>query len=123
AIAPLADGQKLELGGDAAGTLDVRIMAAPGHTPGSSAFLVGRRHLLTGDTLFVKGVGRPDLGGHVVEWGRALFHTLRERFAALPDDAVVLPAHYAGPDEIGAGGVVAAPLRGLRPPVPRLPTS
>jgi len=120
AIEPLADGQRIKLGGDAGLTLDVRIMAAPGHTPGSSVYLVGRRHLLTGDTLFVKSVGRPDLGGHVVEWGRALFHTLRDGFATLPDDTVVLPAHYAGPEEIGADGVVAAPLAVLRRTVPEL---
>src|SRR5262245_36171457 len=100
-IEPLADGQKLAIGGAGGVTLDVAIMATPGHTPGSSAYRIGRRHLLTGDTLFVKSVGRPDLGGHVVEWGRALYRTLRERFAPLPDDTVVLPAHYAGPDEIG----------------------
>src|SRR5262245_5957125 len=120
AIEPLADGQNITLGGDAGVTLDVRIMAAPGHTPGSSVYLIGRRHLLTGDTLFVRSVGRPDLGGHVVEWGRALFHTLRDRFSTLPDDTVVLPAHYAGPDEIGSGGVVSAPLAVLRRTVPEL---
>src|SRR5262249_10598847 len=120
AIEPLADGQTLQLGGDGGATLDVRIMAAPGHTPGSSAYLVGRRHLLTGDTLFVNGVGRPDLGGHVVQWGRALFHTLKDRFATLPDDVVVLPAHYAGANEIGAGGIVAAPIGALRRTVPEL---
>jgi hypothetical protein len=36
----------------------------------------------------VKSVGRPDLGGQVVCWGRSLFHTLRERIASLSDDKV-----------------------------------
>jgi glyoxylase-like metal-dependent hydrolase (beta-lactamase superfamily II)/rhodanese-related sulfurtransferase len=119
-VESLADGQELRLGGEAGVTLQVRIMATPGHTPGSSSYLVGRRHLLTGDTLFVKSVGRPDLGGHVVEWGRVLFRTLQERLATLPDDTVVLPAHCAGVDEIGADGVVAAPLGLLRRAVPEL---
>jgi len=119
-VEPLADGQELRLGGEAGVTVQVRIMATPGHTPGSCSYLVGRRHLLTGDTLFVKSVGRPDLGGHVVEWGRALFHTLRERLAQLPEDTVVLPAHFAGPDEIGPDSVVAAPLAVLRRGVPEL---
>ena len=123
AIEPLADGQKLRIGGDGGVTLDVAIMATPGHTPGSSTYRIGRRHLLTGDTLFVKSVGRPDLGGHVVEWGRALYRTLRARFVPLPDDTVVLPAHYAGPDEIGPDGVVAAPLGRLRRTVPELQIS
>ncbi len=120
ATEPLADGRELRLGGEAGVTVQVRIMATPGHTPGSSSYLVGRRHLLTGDTLFVKSVGRPDLGGHVVEWGRALFRTLRERLARLPEDTVVLPAHFAGPDEIGPDGVVAGRLGMLRRIVPEL---
>jgi glyoxylase-like metal-dependent hydrolase (beta-lactamase superfamily II)/rhodanese-related sulfurtransferase len=119
-VEPLTDGQELPLGGQAGGTLRVRIMATPGHTPGSTSYLVGHRHLLTGDTMFVTSVGRPDLGGHVVEWGRALFHTLQERLATLPEDTVVLPAHFAGADEIGPDGVVAGRLGLLRRAVPEL---
>jgi glyoxylase-like metal-dependent hydrolase (beta-lactamase superfamily II) len=68
----------------------------------------------------VRSVGRPDLGGHVDAWGRALFRTLHERLAPLPDDTVILPAHFAGTDEIGPDGVVAAPLGTLRRIVPEL---
>lgn len=95
-------------------------MATPGHTPGSSAYLIGRRHLLTGDTLFVGSIGRPDLGGHAVAWGRALFRTLTERLGALPDDTEVLPAHYAGASEVGPDGVVSGRLGHLRRTVPEL---
>ena len=116
----LVDGQELRLGGQGREGITVRVMTMPGHTPGSTAFLVGGRHLLTGDTLFVRSVGRPDLGGHVDAWGRALFHTLHERLAALPDDVTILPAHYGGPDEIGPDGVVAASLGTLRRNVPEL---
>jgi len=119
-VVPLADDQELQLGGEAAHLLTIRVMATPGHTPGSTSYLLGRRHLLTGDTLFVRSVGRPDLGGHVVEWGRALFHTLRERLAALPESTVVLPAHFAGAEEIGPDGVVAGRLAELRRAVPEL---
>lgn len=119
-VEPLADGQELRLGGAAGMTLEVHIMASPGHTPGSTSYRVGRRHLLTGDTLFVRSVGRPDLGGHVVEWGRALFRTLQQRLSTLPDDTVVLPAHFAGADDIGSDGVVAARLGDLRRTVPEL---
>ena len=120
AIAPLADGAEIALGAAGGAPLTIRVVATPGHTPGSTSYLVGRRHLLTGDTLFVRGVGRPDLGGHVDEWGRALFHTLRERLAALPGDTVILPAHFAGAEEIGADGVVSGQLAEIMRAVPEL---
>lgn len=117
-VTPLPDGEVIRLDGGAA--VQLRLLATPGHTPGSTSYLVGDRHLLTGDTLFVSSVGRPDLGGHVVEWGRALFRTLHERIAALPDDTVVLPAHYSGAAEIGPDGVVAGRLGDLRKSVPEM---
>ena len=114
----LRDGEVIPLDGGA--SLEVRLMATPGHTPGSTSYLLGGRYLLSGDTLFVTSVGRPDLGGHVAEWGRTLFHTLRERIGALADDTVVLPAHYGGATEIGPDGLVAARLGELRRAVPEM---
>jgi len=76
--------------------------------------------LFFGVDAFVWVDGRPDLGGHVREWGTALFHTLRERLGALSPDTVVLPAHYAGHAEIGQDGVVARRLGDLRRAVPEL---
>src|SRR5918994_2167282 len=117
-VTPLRDGEVIRLDGGA--SLEVRLVATPGHTPGSTSYLLGGRYLLSGDTLFAAGVGRPDLGGHLVEWGLALFHTLHERISALPDDTVVLPAHYGGVLEIRPDGLVAARLGDLRRAVPEM---
>lgn len=111
----MKDGDELRCG-DAS----IRVIATPGHTPGSVCCLVADRYLLSGDTLFKRLVGRPDLGGHVVEWSAELFRTLRERIAPLPDSVVVLPAHYADVSEIGQDGVVSAMLGELRRDVPEL---
>lgn len=120
AVTPVRDGEEIRLGADHASTVAIRAMETPGHTPGSTSFLVGRRHLLTGDTLFVAGIGRPDLGGYVAEWGRVLYHTLHERLGALPDEVVILPAHYSDVSEIRDDGVVAGRLGEIRRAVPEL---
>jgi glyoxylase-like metal-dependent hydrolase (beta-lactamase superfamily II) len=50
--------------------------------------------MISGDTVFIVSVGRPDLGKKVVEWARMLFATLKDRITLMPDDLVVLPGHY-----------------------------
>jgi glyoxylase-like metal-dependent hydrolase (beta-lactamase superfamily II) len=119
-VTELADGAEIRLGGDEGVRVQVQAVKTPGHTPGSTSYLIGGRYLLSGDTLFIKSVGRPDLGGQVVPWGKSLFHTLKERIASLPDDTVVLPAHYADLSEIGSDGVVSGRLGDLRASVPEL---
>jgi glyoxylase-like metal-dependent hydrolase (beta-lactamase superfamily II) len=122
AVRPLADGTELRLrGSDGGAIIGVRVIATPGHTPGSTCYLVDGRWLLSGDTIFVNGIGRPDLGGLVEAWGRALFRTLHHGpLSTLPDDVVVLPAHFASPAELDGGGVVQRRLGDIRAASPEL---
>jgi glyoxylase-like metal-dependent hydrolase (beta-lactamase superfamily II) len=121
AIRPLADGAQLRLGGSGGATIEVSAIATPGHTPGSTCYLVERRWLLSGDTIFVSGIGRPDLGGYVDAWGRALFRTLHHGLlGTLPDDVLILPAHFASPGELDGDGVVARRLGDIRAVSPEL---
>jgi glyoxylase-like metal-dependent hydrolase (beta-lactamase superfamily II)/rhodanese-related sulfurtransferase len=103
-VEPLADGQRLSLG-----EVTLEIMATPGHTPESICIAVYERPgdrvpygVLTGDTLFVGDVGRPDLLAaadpelSAETLARQLYHSLHDRLLRLPDDTRVFPAHGAG---------------------------
>ena len=116
-INPLKDGDTLQLGDM---TEAVRVLATPGHTPGSTCYLVAGNYLLSGDTLFVNGIGRPDLGGEVEAWARTLFETLTQRIAHLPEHIIVLPAHYSATSEIGADGIVSVRLGDLKARAPEM---
>jgi glyoxylase-like metal-dependent hydrolase (beta-lactamase superfamily II) len=108
---PLEDHPRIRVG-----EVDVEVLAipTPGHTPGSTSFLIDKRLLLSGDTIFVGGLGRPDLGGKAAEWAEDLYDTVFHRLRDLPDDCLILPAHFGGPDEINDDGIVAAKLGDIR---------
>jgi glyoxylase-like metal-dependent hydrolase (beta-lactamase superfamily II)/rhodanese-related sulfurtransferase len=77
------------------GDTELEVRSTPGHTTGSASLLVGDV-LLSGDSLFLDGVPRPDLQGGGVDPGtlaRELHATLTERFADLSDRTVVAPGH------------------------------
>ncbi len=76
------------------GEIKIRLLHTPGHTPGSQCFLVANR-LVAGDTLFLQGCGRTDLPGS--DPG-AMYDSLVNRLAILPDDTVVYPGHLYSPD-------------------------
>jgi glyoxylase-like metal-dependent hydrolase (beta-lactamase superfamily II) len=111
AFAPIADGERLCVGGAA-----LTAIATPGHTDESLSFVLDGLAIFTGDTLFVDGVGRPDL--HAAPdaaraKAQALFRSL-SRLRALPADLLVLPAHTSAPVPFD-GRPVAARLRDIEP--------
>ena len=99
----LADGDSLDLG-----RVRLEALATPGHTPESISLLVFDRDrsdthphaVLTGDTLFVGDVGRPDLrvalGWSATSLANRLYDSLHTKLLPLPDDSLVYPAHGAG---------------------------
>ena len=100
---PLRDGDSVQFG-----KIRLEALETPGHTPESMCILVydltesaSRPHaVLTGDTLFVGDVGRPDLraslGWSATDLGGLLYASLRDKLLRLPDSSLVYPAHGAG---------------------------
>ena len=104
---PLRDGEFIEFG-----RVRLKVLETPGHTPESISILVydlnagsaengAQPHaVLTGDTLFIGDVGRPDLraalGWSAAELGAMLYDSLHTKLLALPDQSLVYPAHGAG---------------------------
>ena len=76
------------------GAIAVSLLHTPGHTPGSQCFLVDGR-LVSGDTLFLEGCGRTDLPGGDAE---ALYHSVHDRLAKIPDDTLLYPGHLYSPE-------------------------
>ena len=97
------DGEVLEFG-----KVRIQVLETPGHTPESISLVVYDleqsaqlpRCVLTGDTLFIGDVGRPDLmasvGVTAEELASQLFNSLHQKLLALPDETLVYPAHGAG---------------------------
>ena len=83
----LSDGDTVTSGG-----ISLDVLHTPGHTPGSVTFHMesDRKVLFTGDTLFLRGVGRTDLwGGSMSD----LMDSIRKRLLCFEDDALVIPGH------------------------------
>ena len=100
---PMADGDQV-----AVGDVLLQVLETPGHSPESISIVVyDPGHginkpyaVLTGDTLFIGDVGRPDLraalGWSAEQLASMLYDSLREKLLRLPDDTLVYPAHGAG---------------------------
>lgn len=103
----IQDGDKLEIGDG----ICLEAIHTPGHTDGSISFKLEIRgtselktendvsnskyFLFSGDTIFVNGVGRPDLHTKSEEYAQKLYQTYRQKLFNLPDMAIILPAHYS----------------------------
>jgi len=104
AFTPLADNETIEVG-----NVLVKIVHTPGHTLDSICLLVTDKRrgdqpwfAITGDTLFVGSVGRPDLAGREQEMAGMLFDTLHAKLLTLADETEIFPGHQAG-SVCGAG--------------------
>ncbi len=102
---PVDDGWELELG-----SLTVRALHTPGHRPEHTAFALidtARSErpwaVLTGDTLFVNDVARPDLAVEKSEGARGIFRSLHTKLLPLPDECEIWPGHLGGSMCGGAG--------------------
>jgi len=94
----LTDDQHLDLG-----NVSIRVLHTPGHTPESICLLITDKtrgpepwFLLTGDTLFVGAIGRPDLPGNVEESAAQLYQSLHQKILVLPETLEIYPAHFSG---------------------------
>jgi len=84
---------------------EIKAIHMPGHTPGSTSYLIDNKFMVSGDTIFILSIGRPDLGGKAEEWSKLLFNSLKTKIAELKDDLIILPGHYiqwseANPDQM-----------------------
>jgi glyoxylase-like metal-dependent hydrolase (beta-lactamase superfamily II)/rhodanese-related sulfurtransferase len=94
------------------GSINIKAIHTAGHTRGSISFLIedktstddtssttnnntnAQRLLFTGDTIFVNGIGRPDLRDRAKEFAELLYDTLHNNILLLPKDTIILPGHF-----------------------------
>jgi glyoxylase-like metal-dependent hydrolase (beta-lactamase superfamily II) len=107
AYQPLEGGTDVTIGNT---TINIHALYSPGHTIGSTSFVVDEKFLLSGDILFIDSIGRPDLAGMAEDWVGDLRESLYTRYRELSEELVVLPAHFMIIDELNEDGSVSAKL-------------
>jgi glyoxylase-like metal-dependent hydrolase (beta-lactamase superfamily II) len=95
------------------GRHELMALHIPGHTLGLVALRLDDRYLFTGDSIFIRSVARPDLGGKAETWAPMHGRSLR-RLLSLPGGTTVLPGHFSGLDEADETGRFAASLDDLK---------
>lgn len=103
----LEDGMEITIGKTA---INIHALYSPGHTIGSTSFVVDEKYLLSGDILFIDSIGRPDLAGLAEDWVGDLRESLYVRYKELSEELVVLPAHFMIIEELNEDGSVAEKL-------------
>lgn len=107
AYEPLEEGKTITIGNT---MIVIQPLYSPGHTIGSTSFIVDDTYLLSGDILFIDSIGRPDLAGLAEDWVGDLRETLYTRYKKLAEDLIVLPAHFMIIEELNDDGSVSEKL-------------
>lgn len=107
AYQPLEEGNDVEIGNV---KFNIHALYTPGHTIGSTSFIVDEQFLLSGDILFIDSIGRPDLAGLAQDWVGDLRESLYKRYRELSEDLIVLPAHFMIIEELNDDGSVSEKL-------------
>ena len=105
---PLTDGMKIRVG-----DIEIEALHTPGHTKGSMSFLVGNV-LITGDTLFVDGVARPDLREKSEELAADLFNTYHDKILSMNNSTNILPGHFNTENPVQRNVPIASLLSAVR---------
>ena len=89
---------------------NIKVIHTPGHTPGSTSYLIDEKFLISGDAVFIHSIGRPDLGGQAEEWAKMLFNTVQNKILTWDDNMIILPGHYMDWKEADDNLAFAAPI-------------
>ncbi|MDU9050120.1 MAG: MBL fold metallo-hydrolase [Candidatus Electrothrix sp. Rat3] len=94
---PVVDGE-IHLFADSDSSPTVKVLCTPGHTLGSTSYIINDRYMISGDTVFISSVGRPDLGGQAAAWATLLYNSIA-MIKELDRNLAILPGHYMNWEE------------------------